>query len=119
MRSIKDFRINVFTAKEDIILFMTSGGERMETLVLDPPSPPPLPGDHLGEDGGQDFPPMDQHSMEVEPQDEQEEHVEDMEHVERQQVRLNLTWLRVLMVGLVQLYLLFFSLGRRPARAGC
>lgn len=95
MRSIKDFRINVFTAEGDIILFLTSGGGQMEAVVLDPP--PPLLGDHAGEDGGQDFLPMDQHSMEVETQDEHQEHVE---HVERQQVRLNLTWLGVLVVGL-------------------
>lgn len=85
MRSIKDFRINVFTAAEDIILFLTSGDGRMEAVVLEPP--PPLTGDHPGEDGDQDFIPMDQHSMEVEQQDEHEEQVE---HVERQQVWLYL-----------------------------
>lgn len=74
VRSVKDFRINIFTAEEDIVLFLTSGGGASH-LVLDPP--PPSPGDHPLEDGGHDFLPMDQHSMEVEPQE---------EHVERQQV---------------------------------
>lgn len=83
MRSIKDFRINVFTAEEDMVLFLTSGGGTSE-LVLDPPAP--LPSDQLGEDNGQGFFPMDQHSMEVEPQEELEEHMEHVEHVERQQV---------------------------------
>lgn len=79
VRSVKDFRINVFTAEEDMILFLTSGAGASQ-LVLDPP--PPLPGDHPVEDGDQDFLPMDQHSMEVEPMEEHEEHEE---HVERQQ----------------------------------
>lgn len=83
MRSIKDFRINVYTAEEDMVLFLTSGGGASQ-LVLDPP--PPLSDNQPGEDGGQDFLPMDQHSMEVEPQEEHEEYEEHMEHVERQQV---------------------------------
>lgn len=84
MNSIKDFRINVFIAEEDMVLFLTSGG-RASQQVLDPATL--LPGNQLGEeDGGQDFVPMDQHSMEVEPQEEHAEHVEHVEHVERQQV---------------------------------
>lgn len=83
VHSIKDFRINVFTAEEDMVLFLTPGS-RASQLVLD--LPPPLPDEQLGKDGGQDFLPMDQHSMEVEPQEDHEEHVEHVEHVERQQV---------------------------------
>lgn len=80
MRSIKDFRINVFTAEKDMVLFLTSGGGASQ-LVLDPP--PPLPNDQPAEEGAQDFVPMDHYSMEVEPHEELEEHEE---HVERQQV---------------------------------
>lgn len=82
MQGVKDFRINVFVADEDAFLLLTSGG-RASHQVLDPPPPPPLPGDQPGGDSVQDFLPMDQHSMEVEPQEEHKEHVE---HVERQQV---------------------------------
>lgn len=79
VHSIKDFRINVHTAEDDMVLFLTTGSGASQPVQDSPPAPPP-PGDHSVEDGSQEFLPIDQHSMEVEPQEDYEE------HVERQQV---------------------------------